>query len=96
MCKWINYVRNRSSLELYIKKLEQCVNLGLIIKNNNKIYDRFRNRLIFPIRNIYGETIGFGGRSLNEENKPKYINSTESVLFLKKKELYGIFESKER
>lgn len=75
------------------KNLTQGISLGLVIQNNNKYYDRFRYRLIFPIRNIYGETIGFGGRSLNEKNKPKYINSTESILFSKKKELYGIFES---
>lgn len=70
------------------------IKLGVLIKNDekNKIYDRFRKRIIFPIRNFYGDIVGFGGRLLSDE-KPKYINSPESKIFSKKNELYGIYES---
>lgn len=57
-------------------------------------YDRFRNRLMFPIRNAKGKVIGFGARVLpGEDPKPKYLNSPESPLFSKRAELYGIFEN---
>ena len=55
-------------------------------------YDRFRNRLMFPIRDIRGRVIGFGGRVL-DDSKPKYLNSPETVLFHKSSELYGLYES---
>lgn len=75
------------------EKKKYLIYLGLLVKKNDKIYDRFRNRIIFPIRNVDGKILGFGGRSLNDIDKPKYINSTESVLFSKKKEFYGLYES---
>lgn len=55
-------------------------------------YDRFRNRLMFPIRDLKGHVIAFGGRVL-DDSKPKYLNSPETVLFHKSAELYGLFES---
>src|SRR5690606_38416916 len=55
-------------------------------------YDLFQNRLMFPIRNNRGKTIGFGGRTLGDD-KAKYINSPESEVFHKSKELYGLFEA---
>ncbi len=58
-----------------------------------KRYDRFRDRVMFPIRNIKGECIGFGGRVLGDE-KPKYINSPETPVFSKGRELYGLFEAR--
>jgi DNA primase len=58
-----------------------------------KRYDRFRDRVMFPIRNVKGECIGFGGRVLNEE-KPKYLNSPETPVFRKGRELYGLFEAR--
>jgi DNA primase len=58
-----------------------------------KRYDRFRDRVMFPIRNVKGECIGFGGRVLNDE-KPKYLNSPETPVFSKGRELYGLFEAR--
>ena len=68
---------------------------GLIIVNedDDKRYDRFRDRIMFPIRNVKGECIGFGGRVLGDE-KPKYLNSPETPLFHKGRELYGLFEAR--
>ncbi len=59
----------------------------------DKRYDRFRDRLMFPIRNVKGECIGFGGRVLGDE-KPKYLNSPETPVFHKGRELYGLFEAR--
>ena len=67
---------------------------GLIIENENgKRYDRFRERVMFPIKNVKGEVIGFGGRIVTK-GEPKYLNSPETELFNKSKELYGLFEAK--
>jgi DNA primase len=57
-------------------------------------YDWFRHRVMFPIRNVAGEVIGFGGRVL-DDSKPKYINSPETPLFSKGRELYGLFEARQ-
>ncbi|MDO4769465.1 MAG: DNA primase [Brachymonas sp.] len=59
----------------------------------DKRYDRFRDRIMFPIRNVKGVCIGFGGRVLGDE-KPKYLNSPETPLFSKGHELYGLFEAR--
>ena len=69
---------------------------GLVIVNqeegeDEKRYDRFRDRVMFPIRNVKGECIGFGGRVLGE-GTPKYLNSPETPVFSKGRELYGLFE----
>lgn len=56
-------------------------------------YDRFRDRIMFPIRNVKGETIGFGGRVL-DKGEPKYLNSPETPVFSKGHELYGLFEAR--
>lgn len=69
---------------------------GLVIvgeEGEDKRYDRFRDRLMFPIRNIKGDCIGFGGRVLGDE-KPKYLNSPETPVFSKGRELYGLFEAR--
>ena len=72
------------------------VESGLVIvsEDDDKRYDRFRDRITFPIRNIKGECIGFGGRVLGDE-KPKYLNSPETPLFSKGRELYGLFEARQ-
>ena len=69
---------------------------GLVIvhEDDDKRYDRFRDRVMFPIRNIKGECIGFGGRVLGDE-KPKYLNSPETPVFSKGRELYGLFEARQ-
>jgi len=74
------------------------VESGLVILNteegqDDKRYDRFRDRIMFPIRNIKGDCIGFGGRVLGDE-KPKYLNSPETPVFSKGRELYGLFEAR--
>lgn len=69
---------------------------GMSIKNDQgREYDRFRNRLMFPIRNLTGQVIGFGGRVL-DDSKPKYLNSPETFLFDKGKELYGLYQAKRK
>lgn len=67
---------------------------GLVVENEGRHYDRFRNRLMFPIRNISGSVIGFGGRVL-DDTKPKYLNSPDTPLFDKGKNLYGLWEARE-
>jgi DNA primase len=74
------------------------VESGLVIVQGDegpeqKRYDRFRDRIMFPIREVAGDTIGFGGRVL-DRGEPKYLNSPETPLFVKGRELYGLFESR--
>ena len=76
-------------------KLAEGLELGLLVKNNNKVYDRFRNRIMFPIKNTSGKIIAFGGRALKKDEKAKYINSPESKLFFKSAEIYGLSEAKQ-
>ncbi len=66
---------------------------GMVItKDNGQIYDRYRERIMFPIHDRQGRVIGFGGRSLEATQKPKYLNSPETSLFQKSKELYGLYQ----
>ena len=75
-------------------QFNDLITAGLLIKNNSgKYYDRFRDRIIFPIRDKAGHIIGFGGRVL-DNSLPKYLNSPETKLFHKGKELYGLYETK--
>ena len=74
---------------------EDAVRAGLVIAGEDgKRYDRFRERIMFPIRNPRGQVIGFGGRVLGQ-GEPKYLNSPEGPLFSKGHELYGLFEARE-
>ncbi|MEE3002826.1 MAG: DNA primase [Pseudomonadota bacterium] len=75
----------------YENDCDILIQVGLIIKNNNKTYDRFRDRIMFPILNEKGYCIGFGGRTLTDQT-PKYLNSSDSFLFKKGKELYGLYQ----
>ena len=71
------------------------VDTGMLVKKEDgKQYDRFRHRLMFPIRDRRGRTIAFGGRVINPEDNPKYLNSPESPLFHKSDEIYGLYELK--
>ena len=71
---------------------EALTTAGLVVTNEQgKRYDRFRDRIMFPIHNQKGEVIGFGGRVINPEDTPKYYNSPETPLFQKGHELYGLF-----
>lgn len=68
---------------------------GLIIDKDGKTYDRFRSRVMFPIHNVSGKTIAFGGRKLSSTDKSaKYINSPETELYHKSKVLYGMYQGK--
>jgi len=74
--------------------IERLLATGLIIrKDNGKHYDRFRDRIMFPIRDARGRTIAFGGRTMGD-GEPKYLNSPETVLFHKGRELYGLYEAR--
>jgi DNA primase len=75
-----------------LKLAEQA---GLVVSGKEgSFYDRFRGRLIFPIENIFGEVVAFGGRIL-EKGEPKYLNSPESPVYIKGKNLYGLNKAKE-
>ncbi|MED5461040.1 MAG: DNA primase, partial [Pseudomonadota bacterium] len=75
--------------------IDRLLMTGMIIrKDDGKQYDRFHDRLMFPIRDGRGRTIGFGGRVIGNE-KPKYLNSPETVLFHKGQELYGLYEARQ-
>jgi DNA primase len=71
---------------------EHLVKSGLLIEQDGKRYDRFRDRIMFPIRDRRGRVIGFGGRVLGNES-PKYLNSPETPVFHKGQELYGLYEA---
>ena len=74
--------------------IKDLLSMGMIVQKKDKkddYYDRFRNRLMFPIHNAKGSVIGFGGRVLSPEDNPKYLNSPETPLFSKSKELYGLY-----
>lgn len=73
-----------------IPEREELVAVGLLVqKEGNHVYDRFRDRIIFPIRDQRGRIIGFGGRALGDD-KSKYLNSPDSPVFHKGQELYGL------
>lgn len=73
-------------------KLEEC---GLVIVKDDKRYDRFRNRVMFPIRNPRGKVIGFGARTMIAGEEPKYLNSPETPVYHKSQELYGLYEARD-
>ena len=73
---------------------KSLVQAGLVIEGEGKRYDRFRDRIMFPILNQKGAVIGFGGRLL-ETGEPKYLNSPETPLFEKGRELYGLFQARQ-
>ena len=77
-------------------KLEFLEKTGLTIVNEDRKIDRFRGRVLFPIKSMAGRTVGFGGRILGDNKKTaKYLNSPESEIYHKSKVLYGLFESKQ-
>ncbi len=71
---------------------EHLLQAGLVIAQDGKVYDRFRDRVLFPIRDRRGRVIGLGGRILGD-SKPKYLNSPETPIFHKGRELYGLHEA---
>lgn len=75
---------------------ELLLKVGLLSEKEDRVYDKFRNRLMFPIRDSRGRVLGFGGRVIDPEDKPKYINSPETPLFHKGRVLYGVHELQQR
>ena len=89
---WDTVLRQLGTSDARIAKLMQA---GLVVTNDaGRRYDRFRDRIMFPIRNARGQVIGFGGRVL-ESGEPKYLNSPETPIFRKGHELYGLFEARQ-
>jgi DNA primase len=90
---WDTVLRALGTSEARIAKLVQA---GLVVTNDSgRRYDRFRDRIMFPIRNSpRGQVIGFGGRVL-DAGEPKYLNSPETPIFRKGHELYGLFEARQ-
>ena len=92
---WDNLLR---ALGTTPQTIEHMINSGLVIKREQDAekdgqYDRFRDRIMFPIRDTRGRVIGFGGRVLTDE-KPKYLNSPETPVYHKANELYGLYEAR--
>ena len=76
------------------ESIQDLLSMGMLVPKKDKkddFYDRFRDRLMFPIHNTKGNVIGFGGRVLSSKDNPKYLNSPETPLFSKSKELYGLY-----
>lgn len=84
----------RDSLLLYLRKKgfseEEAVASGLVTRNDRGLWDRFRDRLIVPIRDRRGRAIAFGGRAMRDDQQGKYVNSNQTLLFNKSATLYGL------
>jgi len=90
--RWDGLIEHFGSTEKSLKQLADC---GLIIeREQGGWYDRFRGRVMFPIRDARGRVIAFGGRIIGD-GEPKYLNSPETRLFHKGRELYGLFEARQ-
>lgn len=89
---WDNLINHFGNDSKITERLELA---GMVIHNEERDsrYDRFRNRIMFPIRDQRGRVIGFGGRVLGDD-KPKYLNSPETPTFHKSRELYGLYEAR--
>ena len=94
---WDNLLKSANkniNEKISIETLEIC---GMLVKKENgDYYDRFRERIIFPIKDNRGRVIAFGGRVLNNNDKPKYLNSPETVVFHKQRELFGLYEARKK
>lgn len=78
---------------IFQKQHKELIATGMLIeKENGKSYDRYRDRIMFPIHNRHGQVIGFGGRAISADQTPKYLNSPETSIFQKNKELYGLYQ----
>ena len=90
--EWDGLIKEAENKQYNLDILDKA---GLVIRKEDKTYDRFRGRVIFPIHNVTGKVIAFGARILtNEKNQPKYINSPETAVYHKSNVLYGIHQAK--
>ena len=88
---WDNLLKALGTTE---ERKKQLLQTGMLVENEEKrVYDRFRDRVVFPIRDQRGRVIGFGGRVLGDD-KPKYLNSPETPIFHKGRELYGLHQAR--
>jgi DNA primase len=92
--KWdglLNLLRDKKIDE---KLIEQS---GLVSVNEEKerVYDKFRNRIMFPVLDVNGRPVAFGARALNPDDQPKYLNSPETAAYIKSEHLYGLFQAKD-
>ncbi len=86
----------RDALGTDERRMQLLERAGLFSKNDKgSVYDKFRDRLMFPIHDRRGRTIAFGGRVIDPEDSPKYLNSPETPLFHKGRELYGLWQAKQ-
>lgn len=94
---------SRNDLVQFLKKNKisspEAMKAGLVSCNqegkDGLFFDRFRGRIIFPIRNVYGQVIAFGGRKIKEDDfGPKYLNSPETAVYSKSRSLYGLYQAK--
>lgn len=76
------------------QRTRQLIDTGMLTSQGNRCYDRFRQRIMFPIRDRRGRVIGFGGRVIGDDT-PKYLNSPETPIFHKGRELYGLYEARQ-
>jgi len=92
---WDNLLRELGQSKEARQRLEKT---GMLLKKSAGAgyYDRFRERIMFPIRDQRGRAIGFGGRVLSDENNPKYLNSPETPIFHKGRELYGLYQARNK
>ncbi len=89
---WDNLLKALGTTEERRRQLKQA---GMLVENESgRVYDRFRDRVVFPIRDQRGRVIGFGGRVLGDD-KPKYLNSPETPIFHKGRELYGLYQARQ-
>ncbi len=90
---WQGFVEHGRALGFADEQMQEA---GLVLRSESgRYYDRYRGRLVFPIRNVSGTTIGFGGRIIEDSgDQPKYINSPETALYHKGRMLYGIYEAR--
>ncbi|MFT3897672.1 MAG: DNA primase [Thermomonas sp.] len=86
----------RDALGTDPRRMQLLERAGLFSKNDKgHVYDKFRDRLMFPIHDRRGRVIAFGGRVIDPEDSPKYLNSPETALFHKGRELYGLWQAKQ-
>ncbi len=93
---WDNLINIMSDKQVPLKMLVDTGLAGVANNNNSmsaKYYDKFRSRIVFPIKDILGRIIGFGGRIIGD-GQPKYLNSPETVLYQKSRSLYGIYNAR--
>ena len=92
--EWRNLEKIFPKLKSDKKLQQQLVDCGMLIKKDNSSYDRFRDRIMFPIKDKRGRVIAFGGRII-DQGEPKYLNSPETPIFHKSNELYGLYEARQ-